>query len=160
MSVIIIVNFKAGLDYSKSVWGVTNNVEIISKYMERASFWCISSATIARKIWAPKLEPIFKFPKSCQLSKLCSSKTNGVTTSLESVVFLLSSNISPSFIAHCVVELQLLKVPSSRSCLSRSGFTSLLLPSYHSSAPQIYRSSRVLSQLSADRVWCSHKLRI
>ena len=28
------------LDYSKSEWGVANNVEIISKYMERASFWC------------------------------------------------------------------------------------------------------------------------
>ena len=37
-------------------------------------------------------------------------------TSLESAVFLLSSNASPSFIARCVMEQQLLKVPSSWSC--------------------------------------------
>ena len=78
-------------------------------------------------------------------------------TSLEAAVLLLSSNASLSFIA-CWVELQLLKVPSSRSCLSHSGFN-LLLPRINlSSAPQIHRSSRVLSQLSADRVWRSYKL--
>ena len=61
-----------------------------------------------------KLNPIFTFPKSCQHSKLCSSKTSGgVTTSLKSAVFLLSYNASPSFIARYILELQLLKVPSS-----------------------------------------------
>ena len=137
-------------NYSQLQSWITPNLYGVSPTMWRSSqstwkglHFGVSSVTIAesdRKIQAPKLEPIFKFPKSCQLSKLCSSKTNGgVTphkcTSLESAVLLLSSNASPSFIAHCVVELQLLKVPSSRSCLSRSGFNSFLLRSYHSSAP-------------------------
>ena len=88
-----------------------------------------------------------------QWQKLCSSKTNGrVTTSLESAVFLLSSNACLNFIARFVLELQLLKVPSSRSCSSRSGFSSLLLPSYDSPPLQIHRNSRIPSQLSTNRV--------
>ena len=82
------------------------------------------------------------------LPKFCSSKTNwGVTTSLESAVFLLPFNASPSFIARCLLELQLLKIPSSRSCLSRSGFNSLcckvMTPQHHR---YTCRSSRVPSQ--------------
>ena len=98
-----------------------------------------------------KLNPIFTFPKFCQHSKLCSSKTSGgVITSLESAIFLLSYNASLSFIARYILELQLLKVPSSSSCLPWSRFSSLLLQSYDTPALQIHRNSRVPTQLSAN----------
>ena len=98
-----------------------------------------------------KLNPIFTFPKFCQHSKLCSSKTSGgVTTSLESAIFLLSYNASPSFIARYILELQLLKVPSSSSCLPWSRFSSHLLQSYDTPALQIHRNSSVPSQLSTN----------
>ena len=98
-----------------------------------------------------KLNPIFTFPKFCQHSKLCSSKTSGgVTTSLESAIFLLSYNASLSFIARYILELQLLKVPSSSSCLPWSRFSSHLLQSYDTPALQIHRNSSVPSQLSTN----------
>ena len=55
----------------------------------------------------------------------------------------------------CVVEVY--NCSNYRSCLSRSGFNSLLLRSYHFSAPQIHRSSTVLPQLSVNRVWRSYR---
>ena len=67
-SFTILVNSK--LDYSKSVWGVTNNMDIITKYIERASFWCKfwHNSIIWLKIWAPKLEHIFTFAVNFQSS--------------------------------------------------------------------------------------------
>ena len=74
----------------------------------------VTTAYSDQKIWS-----IFMFPTSSQLSKLCNSQTNGgVTTSLELAVFVISSNASLNFIANCIVAIQLLKVPSSRSCLA------------------------------------------
>ena len=77
-------------NYSRLQSWITPNLYGLSPTMWRSSqstqkglHFDASSVTIAqsdRKIWAPKLELTFKFPKSCQLSKLCSSKTNGGVT--------------------------------------------------------------------------------
>ena len=61
--------------------------------------------SIIWKIWATKLESTFMFSKYCQLSKLCSSKINGV-------IHLFLSKASPTFIAHCITCVATCSTPS------------------------------------------------
>ena len=120
---------------SLKVLSTSNTSVYFTKYTEGASFWCRSchNSIIWHEDMGSKNVACFHVSKSCQLSELCNSKTNPhKCSSLESAVILLLSNTSLSFIAHCILELQLLKILPCRSCLSCSWFSSLLLQVYDS----------------------------